>query len=396
MKKITRFKKKRKRKYFLTLFKEFIKHHEPVFFGEHNKNYVFCFGRYCPHCKVLKMCKNNYITYKNYLEIKKIVPGVFYMKTKKLNESFSYLEAESDNDKKTIQNIFNFLRVERPGAFFDPLVKSGFKSPFDFFASIQNGHLLIMNGHLSLLKPFNIFPEPQISDYSDDIISNFLFDVKKILPFEPYDFQEKTFISSIKECKQINKCCTSSGKSLVISLIAEFFRRQGKKGLLLVPNINLLTQFKNDILTYNLNELYNDCHIIGGGSTDRHFNNSITISTWQSLLNYHDNLDNLDYVICDECLHPKTLIETINGKKEIQKITPGEYVLTLNETTNKKEFKVVKKVHKNLKKTKRQKILKIVLEDNNIIKITGDHKVLTDRGWVRANELTLNDNIIQL
>jgi hypothetical protein len=75
----------------------------------------------------------------------------------------------------------------------------------------------------------------------------------------------------------------NSGKSMVISLIAEFFRLKGKNGLLLVPTINLLHQLKNDIKEYNLNELYNDIHIIGGGNTDRHFKNSLTISTWQSM-----------------------------------------------------------------------------------------------------------------
>jgi superfamily II DNA or RNA helicase len=77
-------------------------------------------------------------------------------------------------------------------------------------------------------------------------------------------------------------------------------KQKGKKGLLLVPNINLLTQFKNDIKDYNLLELYEDTHIIGGGSTDKHFNCSLTISTWQSMLQFKDRLNELDYVITDE------------------------------------------------------------------------------------------------
>ena len=37
----------------------------------------------------------------------------------------------------------------------------------------------------------------------------------------------------------------------------------------------------------------------------------------------------------------------------------------------------------------------ITTEDNNIIKITGNHKVLTsNRGYVRADKLTLDDDII--
>lgn len=222
------------------------------------------------------------------------------MKLQRLNESYSVLNPESNEDEIKIEKIFNFLKVLRPGAYFEPAVKAGFKSPYDFFSNIQNGKLLLMNGHIDLLKNFNIHQEKIISNYNIKEIDIFLSKIKKILPFEPYDFQEKAFKESILNVKQINKCCTSSGKSLIISLIAEFFREQNKKGLLLVPNINLLTQFKNDIKDYKLIDLYDDCHVIGGGSTERHFNNSLTISTWQSMMNYHNNLDELNYVICDE------------------------------------------------------------------------------------------------
>lgn len=214
----------------------------------------------------------------------------------KLNESYSVIDA----DLKTLQTLHDFLKVERPGAWFDPVVKSGFKSPYDYFASVQNQKLLVMNGHLQLLVNFGVSKEELQSDYTEADIDKFLVQVKNDLTFEPYDYQERAFKESILNVKQINKMCTSSGKSMTISLIAEFFRRQGKKGLLLVPNINLLTQFKNDIKDYNLTDLYNDTHIIGGGSTDKHFNNSLTISTWQSMQNWHDDLGKLDYVITDE------------------------------------------------------------------------------------------------
>ncbi|QAU04530.1 DNA helicase [Vibrio phage Va1] len=220
-------------------------------------------------------------------------------KTHKLNESYSAIESTPQN----IEAMFEYLRVERPGAYFDNLVKAGFKSPYDYFGRIQHGKLLVLNGHLQLLKTFGATYHQSESDYTESDIDEFLCDVKKILPFEPYDFQEKAFRESLLNTKQINKMCTSSGKSMTISLIAEFFRRRGKKGLLLVPNINLLTQFKNDIEDYNLIDLHDDTHTIGGGNSDRHFDKSLTISTWQSLQEKFASeikLDELDYVICDE------------------------------------------------------------------------------------------------
>ena len=214
----------------------------------------------------------------------------------KLNESYSVIDA----DIPTIKTLFEYLRVERPGAWFDPAVKSGFKSPYHYFGSIQDKKLLLLNGHLQLLQNFGVQSESTISDFSETQIDDFLNSVKTQLTFPPYDYQERAFKESILNVKQINKMCTSSGKSMTISLIAEFFRRQGKKGLLLVPNINLLTQFKNDVKDYNLIELYEDSHVIGGGSSEKHFNKSLTISTWQSMQNWHDELNTLDYVITDE------------------------------------------------------------------------------------------------
>lgn len=218
------------------------------------------------------------------------------MEITKLNESYSVIDA----DAQTLKNMFEYLKVERPGAWFEPAVKAGFKSPYQYFGSIQQKKLLVMNGHLQLLQQFGAIPEVLQTEYREEYIDQYLEDVKKTLPFPPYDFQEKAFKESIMNVKQINKMATGSGKSMTISLIAEFMRRQKKKGLLLVPNINLLTQFKSDIKDYNLLDLFDDTHVIGGGSNDKHFDCSLTISTWQSMQNWHDELEKLDYVITDE------------------------------------------------------------------------------------------------
>jgi superfamily II DNA or RNA helicase len=217
---------------------------------------------------------------------------------KKLNESYS----ELDDDLKILQEIHNYLKVQREGAYFEHLVKAGFKSPYDFFSVPKDKKLIVLNGHLELLAgKFGIKYEPEISDFSSSELDEFLNSVRTILPFKPHDFQELAFRESILNVKQVNKMATGSGKSLTISLIAEFFRRKNKKGLLLVPNINLLVQFKNDIKDYNLNDLYENTHVIGGGNSEKHFDKSLTISTWQSLLNFRTELDELDYVITDEC-----------------------------------------------------------------------------------------------
>jgi hypothetical protein len=148
---------------------------------------------------------------------------------KKLNESFSVI----DSDTETLKDIFNFLKVKRPNSYFDPMVRSGFKSPYDYFASIQDNKLLIMNGHIQLLYNFGIEYKVQKSNYSKEELDKFLNEIKPTLPFELYDFQETAFKESILNVKQINKMCTGclSGDS-EIEIFSNDFTDEELKSLL--------------------------------------------------------------------------------------------------------------------------------------------------------------------
>ena len=90
----------------------------------------------------------------------------------------------------------------------------------------------------------------------------------------------------------------NSGKSLAISLILEFFRRKGLKGLLVVPNINLLTQFRSDIESYGLKELLDEVQLLGNGN-ESDFKTTVTITTWQSMIDHIKEVQP-DFIICDE------------------------------------------------------------------------------------------------
>ena len=216
------------------------------------------------------------------------------IQVQKLNESFSKITGtESD-----LRKIADRLKVEEPGAYFNPLVQRGFKSPFVYFTKRVNDSLIVYNGHLNLIGQ----KEELKSDYSLEQIKDYLKNNLDKLPFKPYDYQLKCFIESILNVKHINLCCTGSGKSCIIALLADFFRVHGKRVLLLVPNINLLTQFKADIDSYNLKELSENTEILGAGNkTD--FKSSVLISTWQSMIQYKDELNKsikYDVIINDE------------------------------------------------------------------------------------------------
>lgn len=347
------------------------------------------------------------------------------IQVQKLNESFSKITGP-END---LRKIANRLKVEEPGAYFNPLVQRGFKSPFVYFTKRINDSLIVYNGHLNLIGQ----KEELKSDYSLDQIKDYLKNNLDKLPFKPYDYQLKCFIESILNVKHINLLCTgcldgkseievftetetqkitykelytlldkgiklkvktptgfadiisnfkkrdtgykitfndgtfvkcacthymkfnselknateikvgdiddyskkvvisktplseqefydfeisnsdglyiqnglihhNSGKSCIIALLADFFRVHNKRVLLLVPNINLLTQFKADIDSYNLKELSENTEILGAGNkTD--FKSSVLISTWQSMIQYKDELNKsikYDVIINDE------------------------------------------------------------------------------------------------
>lgn len=224
----------------------------------------------------------------------------------KIDETYCLIQDEPQR----LQRMFDFLKVEREGAYFETLVQRGLKSPFTYFGKLTDKGLMIYLGHLDLLqKAFGLEIPPEIFEdhsvgFSSENIDEYYNDIlaRKVLPFEPYDYQIKAFKESIEGRRQITRMATGSGKSLTISLIADFYRTRGLKGLLVVPNINLLTQFKSDIESYNLLDLYNGVQTLGGGSevTDDTFNSDLLITTWQSMIRHKDQLKNFDYLIEDE------------------------------------------------------------------------------------------------
>jgi superfamily II DNA or RNA helicase len=122
--------------------------------------------------------------------------------------------------------------------------------------------------------------------------------------------------------------CTGSGKSAVISIISGFLINKQKKGLILVPSINLVSQIHNDMLDYGLNELYDNTHLIGGEYTEKHFDKPLTVSTWQSVRLFKEHLDEIDFILVDEA-------QGLKGSESLdisQKCVNAEYKFGLSGT----------------------------------------------------------------
>lgn len=228
------------------------------------------------------------------------------------------------------------------------------------------------------------------------------------LPFKPYQHQIEAVQKSLKRKRITIESATGSGKSLNLFLMCNFLKmnREDEKILIVVPTVQLVEQMTKDFQEYASNytdyskyiqKIYSSMDKDLKWLTDVNIKSDkyIVISTWQSMMNFDKKyLKAFSTVFCDECLHPDTYILMEDDKyKKIKDINVNDIVKTYNEKTKKIENKKVKKVYKNLTKTK--KLFKIRMKNGNIIMITGNHKVLTNNGWKEVKNLYKNERILK-
>lgn len=98
-----------------------------------------------------------------------------------------------------------------------------------------------------------------VTDFCKDFFKNHKVKAKDgtWVPFMPYDYQIMTVYKVLKNRYCLAEVATSGGKSLIISMVYFYTLKNidpNAKLLLIVPSITLVTQFYNDILTYNYGE----------------------------------------------------------------------------------------------------------------------------------------------
>lgn len=132
------------------------------------------------------------------------------------------------------------------------------------------------------------------------------------LPFEPREYQLQSFVRAIRNKRMLLKSNTSSGKSFVIYLIIRYLQTFNKRGLLIVPSLNLVSQMYSDFISYNY-AAEQFCHQIYSGQ-EKISNKFLFISTYQSLATITNNRSELDksyfeqfdFVIVDEAHQGET------------------------------------------------------------------------------------------
>ena len=242
------------------------------------------------------------------------------------------------------------------------------------------------------------------------------------IPFKPYDHQIDAAYKILKNRYCMAEVATSGGKSLIISIVMFYTLKKIKtdaKFLIIVPSITLVTQFYDNIVEYNLGvntlEQMRDNKLSPSNNGDmepcevrveevmsdrpRKYtgteNPNVYIGTYQSLEKWpKDFFQQFHTVITDECLHPDSIINMADSsKKKISDVKIGDFVKTINETTNEIEDKEVEYVYKNLTNT--DELFLITMENGQKIHITGNHKVRLNSGeWRRVDELKENDDIL--
>lgn len=177
--------------------------------------------------------------------------------------------------------------------------------------------------------------------------------------------------------------------TLLTSAIIQYANMLNMRTITIVPSSSLLKQTHDYIKQFEI-----PVGMFGAGKKDDQPN---IVATWQTLQNNKSFIKDFECIIWDECVHPSSKITLAdNSEKRIDTLEIGDLVKTFNEETKQIENKPIKKIHKNLIKSQNQKMFKITMEDGTSVVLTGNHEVLTDNGWKRADALTLTDNVISL
>jgi len=174
------------------------------------------------------------------------------------------------------------------------------------------------------------------------------------------------------------------------------------RSIVIVPNKSLVEQTEEDYVNCGLDVgvYFGDRKMLG---------KTHTICTWQSLnildkknkdgtaaLSLAEFLEEVSTIIVDECFDGNTLITTPSGQVPIKDLKAGDKVINLCEKTKQYKEDTVVKVHKNLTHSQSEKMLEIEFDNGIKTKVTANHKFLTDNGWVRADQLTEDLEIIDI
>ena len=127
---------------------------------------------------------------------------------------------------------------------------------------------------------FSYDEELQYDNVSLEEIKNFVQTLDLPEHIKPRDYQIKSVVKCIRSKRRTLLSPTSSGKSLMIYMITQWYK---KKTLIVVPTIALVKQMEQDFLEYGFDGKFNLS--IEGLEKNNNIDCDVVITTWQSLNN---------------------------------------------------------------------------------------------------------------
>jgi len=220
-------------------------------------------------------------------------------------------------------------------------------------------------------------------------------------PIKIMDHQVIAINEYLKTPQSVQSISTGAGKTIVTAILSNKCEKYGRT-IVIVPSKDLVTQTEEQYQNLGL-----DVGVFFGDRKE--YGKTHTICTWQSLeslnkkskdfdpeIDINEFVDGVVCVMVDECFHGDTLILTPDGKKPIKSLKEGDKVINFCETTKQYKEDTIVKVHKNLLHSDSEKMLELEFDNGVKTQVTANHKFLTNKGWVRADELTDDLEIIDI
>jgi hypothetical protein len=313
-------------------------------------------------------------------------------------------------DRKTLVKMFEF---EVPGARFLPSVKLGrWNGKTSYFALGGSTYINLLPEILPLLDQagYDIELEDtreyrttfEFDKVTQDTFKHKIWPKGHPIADQPIilrDYQIEIINNFLANLQSLQEIATGAGKTLITAALSSSIEAYGRS-IVIVPNTSLVTQTEADYINLGL-----DVGVYYGGRKE--YNKTHTICTWQSLGNmlkktkadeaevpFQDFIEGVVCVIVDECFSSDSRVLTPSGYISIKDIKEGDLVINYSETDQKFKTDTVVKQHINLTNSSTEKMYELEFDSGSKIKVTKNHKFLTNLGWVRADELTENHEII--
>ena len=221
-------------------------------------------------------------------------------------EKINNIYAQIDADDGILQEMSDFFTFSTPGYQFSPAFKSKHWDGKIRLLNLKTKQIYV--GLIGYVKKFC-----KDNDYTFEVLDEdkevYPVDTKNLanalsLPLEARDYQLLASSVGLTRKRTVLVSPTASGKSLIIYMMIRHLLNTGKKrGLLIVPTINLVTQMHSDFKSYSTNngwDVDKYCQKIYGGES-KIPDTDLIISTWQSIYDMPKKyFAQFDFIIGDE------------------------------------------------------------------------------------------------